>query len=100
MRVESLCILHKHLRMRVGESNGTKIINIIHILEGIEGVETQKAELWGKVISLRGDRCCETTEPGVNPCECARVGNFPVRSSREWSGGFALLYSLSYNVCK
>ncbi len=57
-------------------------------------------ELWGKVISLRGDRCCETTEPVMNPCERARVGDFPVRSSREWSGGFAFLGSLSYHVSK
>ena len=36
-------VLHKHLRVRVGESDGTKITNIIHKLEGIEGAETQMA---------------------------------------------------------
>ena len=63
-------------------------------------VETKKVELWGKVISLRGDRCCETTERGMNPCGRVRVGDFPVGSSREWSGGYAFLYSLSCHVSK
>ena len=76
--------LHKHLRVCVGESDSAKIIDIVHKLEGIEGAEAQKVELGGKVIGLKCDRFGETTEPGMNPCGCIRIGRGPVRSSLEW----------------
>ena len=86
--------------MDVGKADRSKISNIGHILESVEGGETQPSELGREIISLDGDRFCEATEPCVYPGWLVRVGQSTVGSSREWSGGGFAFLSQYYHVSK